>query len=71
MKTIQELINEGVNKTPGEQMYDQLVDYFENGGNVQLVVELFLTKCFDEAPHKDFHTAVGDAVNNIYDEYIK
>lgn len=70
MRNLTEYINESA-KSVSDEMYDLLVKEFEKTGRAQSTVESFLSKCFDDAPHKDFHTEVGDAVLSIYESYIK
>lgn len=74
MKRLECFINEG-NKSTSEKLYDlfnkemNTVDW--DSDNVQDTIKNFLKTCFDNAPHKDIHIAIGDAVFEIYEDYVK
>lgn len=76
MKTLEEVvnINEG-NKSSSEKLYDLFVKEMNSvdwdSDNVQDTMKFFLKKCFDETPHKDAHIAIGDAIFEIYEDYVK
>lgn len=70
MKSLQNFITEN-KKTVSDQMFDLLIEQSKKGISVQSTLEDFLKKCFDNAPHKDFHIEVGDAIFNIYEDYLK
>lgn len=70
MKQLSEYVNEA-KKSASDVMFDLLMNEFDAGNSVQSTLESFLKKCFDEAPIKEFHIEVGDAVLSIYEDYLK